>query len=90
MARIPDPLFAALKERIPADFEAVRVHAIRKDDITFLVVGKNDEAVLVRFELPSTTTITFLGPLAGGYVRRDDHGRRRIQDRRRRLFSRAG
>ena len=41
MARIPDPLFAALKERIPADFEAVRVHAIRKDDIAHGLVHES-------------------------------------------------
>jgi hypothetical protein len=50
MSAIPDPLFRALKDRLPDDFEAELVHPTRKDEVEFLIVSRNGEVVVVRFE----------------------------------------
>jgi hypothetical protein len=66
---IPDPLYAALTGRLGERFKAALVHPLEweEDTVRYLVVSEGgEEACLVRFERPSTTTISFLGSLAGG------------------------
>jgi hypothetical protein len=64
---IPQPLSRALRERLPDGFDATLVQPVGgEEEIAFVVVGSKDEVVHVSFEYPSTTTIRYLGSLAGG------------------------
>jgi hypothetical protein len=83
---IPDPLYAALRDRLGEHFKAALVHPMGGDEdvAAFLIVSEGgEEACLARFERPSTTTISFLGSLAGGEytetVTLDEEGRQEVE-----------
>lgn len=61
------PLVHALRQRLGQRFEPDLVQGLDGDNIRFLMVGKEDDDVLlVAFEPPDITTVAFLGSLAGG------------------------
>jgi len=66
--RVPDALYGAISRVLGDKFTPKIVHPVERDskEIALLMVVETDEAVLVRFEPPSTTKISFLGSLAGG------------------------
>jgi hypothetical protein len=79
---VPHAFYGAIRQVFGANFEPDLIHPVEREgsnDVALLMTVEADEAVLVEFEPPSTTTISFLGSLAGGMyaeiVRRVGEGR---------------
>jgi hypothetical protein len=65
---IPEPLYAALRDRLGEDFKATLVHPVGvPGHVAFLIIDEEERVVRVEYHVGSETTdIAFLGSLAGG------------------------
>jgi hypothetical protein len=63
---IPESLWAALRERVSVDFAVDVIHPVSEDNVAFLMIDQEGNAILVRFDPPSTTRLFTLGSLRGG------------------------
>ena len=62
---VPDELHRALEESLGLNFTVDLVHPVVDEDVSFVML-QADGLILVRFDPPASTTVSFLGPLAGG------------------------
>jgi hypothetical protein len=65
---IPEPLYAALKDRLDDDFKPALIHPVGvPGHVSFLMIDEEQQVVRVEYHVGSETTdIAFLGLLAGG------------------------
>jgi hypothetical protein len=66
--QLPDALYLALRESLSEDLDVDLVHALNYDDDrqAFVMVKGDEGALVVHFEPPGKTTVSFFGHLTGG------------------------